>query len=477
VDGVVLFVAPTYFDPQAAFTRRVSFGAGEALPIQDALQQNSGVGISLDYRSEEVMAAWTYIPSIEWGLVVKTDTAELFAPLRTMRIWTIAASVVAFLLVTVIAHWMGRSFSRPLSHLTTTAHALAHGDLTQRPSVIGSDELSQLAAAFNAVIDNLEAAVHQAEQIAQGDFTVTITPRGEQDVLGIALQQMTATLQKTADVAVTLVQGDLPDRLIEKGERDLLTHALNGMIDKLRELAEQAEQIAAGEYAMIAAPRGQHDQLGLALQKMVRELRAVTAENAERLWRAHGRAQLSEQLHGDLDLQQMAQRAIHFLCRYLELPIGALYVRGEDDSFRLTASFAFQRRKGLPKTFKPGVGLVGQAAQAAETLLVEQLPDDYFPLQSAWTAGPPQTVLLQPCRAAGVVECVLELGNFTEWTPAQQTFLAEVSELIAVSLNVAKGLAERERMREALQAHERLIKEQKTEIARQKVLLHEKMNN
>jgi len=75
-----LFLSPLRHDPNAALVKVVSLREKIALPAIKAAKGENGSGISYDYRGEEVLAAWRYIPYLRWGLVTKIDASEVFAP-------------------------------------------------------------------------------------------------------------------------------------------------------------------------------------------------------------------------------------------------------------------------------------------------------------------------------------------------------------------------------------------------------------
>ncbi|GEM_PF-5082432 len=83
-DGV-LFLNTLRHDPNSALERKVIFGSQEALPAQEAARGRNGSGISIDYRGEKVIAAWRYMPGMDWGLVTKVDAEEVFKPVNELK--------------------------------------------------------------------------------------------------------------------------------------------------------------------------------------------------------------------------------------------------------------------------------------------------------------------------------------------------------------------------------------------------------
>ena len=90
------FVAPPRNEPDAAFKYRVRIGSEKSTAMQKAVQGQRGYGEAIDYRGKPVIAAWSYLPSYRWGMVVKQDIDEAFALVYKQRL------VVAFLLAATV---------------------------------------------------------------------------------------------------------------------------------------------------------------------------------------------------------------------------------------------------------------------------------------------------------------------------------------------------------------------------------------
>ena len=151
----VVFVTPVRHDPAAVFRRFVPMGDRLAPALQRAVRGVKGHGIALDYRGREVLADWMYLPSLRWGMVVKIDTAEAFAPVarqRRVATWLGAATLV---LVLAAALLVARSISGPIARLTRVVRLVAGGDLTQRVPVGRADEIGELGGAFNRMTGEL----------------------------------------------------------------------------------------------------------------------------------------------------------------------------------------------------------------------------------------------------------------------------------------------------------------------------------
>ncbi|MCQ4574737.1 MAG: ATP-binding protein [Candidatus Brocadiales bacterium] len=85
-DNNIVFLNFLRYADNAPLTLSIPLTSKEAEPMRLALEGKSGALIAPDYRGVKVVAAYQYIPSLDWGLVAKIDEAEALAPLRTLGI-------------------------------------------------------------------------------------------------------------------------------------------------------------------------------------------------------------------------------------------------------------------------------------------------------------------------------------------------------------------------------------------------------
>ncbi len=164
VGDQVVFVTPVRHDPRAAFQRTVRLGSEIARPLQAAVRGIRGVGLSLDYRGRETVGAWSYLPSLRWGMVVKIDTAEAFAAVAHQRMVAIVGGGVTLILVGGLALVVARSMSDPIVRLTRVVRLVAGGDLGHRVPVDRDDEIGELGEAFNKMTADLRGFYDSMEE-------------------------------------------------------------------------------------------------------------------------------------------------------------------------------------------------------------------------------------------------------------------------------------------------------------------------
>lgn len=162
-DGEALYVGPLRYVSEAAFRYRVPLDK-LAQPMRAALSGEHGKGIARDYVGVEVIGAWRYLPALRWGMVVKMDTAEAFAPLYRLQKLSLVALCFLLLGAGMVALLLGRTLIAPIRQLIAATERIEDGDLNQRATPVGCDEFRQLAVSFNTMTERLQAQYEDLEK-------------------------------------------------------------------------------------------------------------------------------------------------------------------------------------------------------------------------------------------------------------------------------------------------------------------------
>jgi len=167
--NAVLITAPTRHDPDAAFKLTISRNKSLAKPIRDATQGKTGQGIMPDLRGTVVLAAWDYIPSLNWGLVVKIDQDEALSGLVAIRNRLMLAMVIILLLVLTVVAWSANRVIRPLTRLTRISANIAKGERfdIDAPVDTGVMEINLLSTSFNQMSQEILGYQNELEEKVQ----------------------------------------------------------------------------------------------------------------------------------------------------------------------------------------------------------------------------------------------------------------------------------------------------------------------
>ncbi len=151
------FFTPLRYAPVDSLT--VPMDSAEAGIARLALEGGSGVLIAADYRGVDVVAAYQYIPSMDWGLIAKIDKPEAFASLKTLEIVVLILIVAAATIVASLGTIFASSVSRPIKRLTDATRRFAGGDLKARVAITHRDEIGNLTNSFNTMAGELEKEI------------------------------------------------------------------------------------------------------------------------------------------------------------------------------------------------------------------------------------------------------------------------------------------------------------------------------
>ena len=129
-----------------------------------ALSGERGGGEDSDFRGNHIVAVWRYLPELRWGMVVKVDADEAYAPIFRQREILLQLIVLLALIAATVAYYFGRRLVLPLKAFAQTADEIAQGDLSKRVAGTRADEIGMLARAFNHMTENLQSLYGTLEQ-------------------------------------------------------------------------------------------------------------------------------------------------------------------------------------------------------------------------------------------------------------------------------------------------------------------------
>ena len=113
-------------------------------------------------------------------------------------IFTTAGTLIAVLMGGFIAFYTAKSIKDPLHHLIEVAHKISEtGDLDQSIDIHRNDEVGMLAENFNKMIKHLGEMASVSAAIAEGELSVTVQPRSQQDTMAKAFTRMTQGLRES----------------------------------------------------------------------------------------------------------------------------------------------------------------------------------------------------------------------------------------------------------------------------------------
>jgi len=126
-----------------------------------------------DFRGEAVVGGASWIPELERTVVAEIDQAEAFSWLHILRNRALSTGIVTFLLVIILSLKIAAHLSKPLKKLASVSQTIADGHHDVRLAAMEGAEAREVARAFNAMLDKIEATHKRLVQ------TVSLAAVGE----------------------------------------------------------------------------------------------------------------------------------------------------------------------------------------------------------------------------------------------------------------------------------------------------------
>jgi PAS domain S-box-containing protein len=163
-----------------------------------------------------------------------------------------------------------------------------------------------------------------------------------------------------------------------------------------------------------------------------------------------------------------------YIIKYIGANQGGLYLVENNDSqvnIRLTACYAYERKKFIEQTILPGQGLLGQTFLEKEYIYLTQIPQNYISITSGLGEARPSCLLIMPLMINNTVEGLFEIASFKELAQHQISFIQKLSETIAsfiqnnrINEQTKKLLAISQQQAEEMRAQEEEMRQNMEEL-------------
>ena len=163
INGNALFLTPSRFHANSALRRIVSKNNQNEPIIQALTKKETLLTNAIDYRGKRVLAATRYIDNTDWGLVVKIDEEEAFAPIAQLKDYFIYTTLITSIFAIITAWYLAQNITKPIVNLTEVVDKIRSGDLTQKVNIKSNDEIGHLAASFNTMAGKLKQSYSSLE--------------------------------------------------------------------------------------------------------------------------------------------------------------------------------------------------------------------------------------------------------------------------------------------------------------------------
>ena len=119
------------------------------------------------------------------------------------------------------------------------------------------------------------------------------------------------------------------------------------------------------------------------------------------------------------------------LASELQIVLGLIYSgKGKGNTFSYLAGYALPAEK-KPADFKAGESLTGQVAENKELLVLRDLPEHYFNVESGLGKSKPRNLVITPIVNKNKTIAIIELATFINIDKNTELLIQKVSSLVA----------------------------------------------
>lgn len=288
-----------------------------------------------------------------------------------LRQVTIILGSVLILLGFGVNFWTRYQIVNPIKYINTVFIKLGQGELPEdKHTKFNSDEIGEMAASADRLVNSLRATSAFAQNIGQGNYQAEYEPLSDKDVLGNALIEMRNNLAKLAE------------------EDRIRSWSTEGLV-QFSELLKQN--------------KSEDDSLQALSDRIISSLVKYVNANQGGLFIVENE---SESENGT----------------------------ESEPFMRLASCYAWDKQKYLERKIYQGDGLAGQAWQEHATIYTNEVPDNYVEITSGLGGAQPSHILIVPLKLNEDVFGVVELASFQEFKPYEREFVEKVAENIASSI-------------------------------------------
>ena len=138
------------------------------------------------------------LPGVSWALISEVDEDEALSSINWLFKVMVSLFIFTIIVVTSLAIFQARRISKPIIKLSDASIAVTRGDTSQHVGIEGNNEITQLAEAFNHMLDVRKKHEDELEQT---------TAQAEMAYLELSEQKF--ALDQHSIVSITDLHGDI----------------------------------------------------------------------------------------------------------------------------------------------------------------------------------------------------------------------------------------------------------------------------
>ncbi len=228
-------------------------------PLKAAVQNKQIGELQFSFDGEKSRGYISEIGDTGWMLTSVLPDKEFNETSVTMSILLFVILVIVLIVLVGLIFTISKKIANPLKRVAYVVEEMSQGHFGERLEVEGKDEIGLMSQAINVFADDLQHNVVKVmKQISEGNVSMEIIAKDENDEISPAMKNMVDTIRKlnleTQSLTQAITVGELSQRGNEAdyaGSWKELISGINGLIDSFVKpfnvSADYIEKISKGE--------------------------------------------------------------------------------------------------------------------------------------------------------------------------------------------------------------------------------------
>ena len=242
-----------------AYSSESSASAGESDdPVWKRLfAERLDIGFDTTVNNEQVRVTYRLLRSdgaadnkadnqILGGLkTVRSRQAVVDASRNSVALNTIIGCASILVLIVGLVFILSLTIFQPLERVSKSLNEASRGDVDRDIEVRREDEIGALMASIRDLINYIRVFAWAAQRIADGDLTMEIEPKSEQDVLGHTFRKMIANLNGVTDRLASSAEQLVSAAGQISSTSEQMSHGARHQADQVSQISSAIEQMTA----------------------------------------------------------------------------------------------------------------------------------------------------------------------------------------------------------------------------------------
>ncbi len=231
-------------------------------------------------------------------------------------------------------------------------------------------------------------------------------------------------------------------------------------------VARFAEEIGNGRYDIEFEVEDESDTLGKTIQNLRDKLYDNNQKESLQNWEMRGKDKIGQILRMHNDVNVLSYEVLEAIIKYIDVVQGVFYIYDDDSSLlKISASYAYNRKKYLQDEVKIGEGLVGQAAIEKDIIHRTEIPEYYLTITSGILGEKkPDSLLIVPLFMEEKLQGAFEFASVRDFKPHEIEFVKGIAEFVARTIYNLKITDKTEKLLRESQEMTQELKENEEEL-------------